>query len=286
MTQHPPPQYLPDRPPPSEKPPPVQPGSPHHRLVLGVMVVFIISVMVPPSGMTLAGIGLIWSTIALLRKTAAQRVAVARLFVWLGLLVVQVAVILPVHQNIGRLRTATGCQASLTLIGKAIAAYTSDHAGHYPPDLETLVVAGHLHYYDAMECSAGRTASGRATQFYKHAYCAPQDDGDAQNDVLTILASDITSARRPTGLFDIISFEQYRYVLLSDLSIRQYTETEFQRELLKPQNRHFAEELAKGPQLIPWELWAPTAPVPPAVQEQQSPGSQPSSQGTQRETDE
>jgi len=267
------------------EPPPVPPlDSPSHRLGLamyhltvGAAVVLVISLMEWPLGVMLVGIGLIWSVVGLFRKNANRRVAVARLIVCLGLLAVQMAVIIPMRENTRRMASVTSCRICLTNIGKAIAAYTSDYGGQYPPDLETLVVNGHLASGDWMECSVGRVRSGRAPIFYKHFYCAPPSDDDMQDDVLFILSCDVVPARHPTGLFDnLFSSERYRYVVLSDFSVQQYTESEFQRELQKPQNRHFAAEMAKGAQLMP----------PYNTARWRSPSSQPSSQRTQEETDE
>jgi len=230
--------------PPSE--PPGRWGRVMGGLLAGAAGVIVLTLLSPILGLFLAGAGLIWSTAALWPH-AARRQALARLIVCLGLVAAQITVLIPVRMNIYRLHVASICAMRLSCVGKAIAVYQAEH-GQWPRDLETLANSGGLSPRE-LECPPFDASTDDTTYFY----CAPlangppddQGDSQPQNGEPFILACDIAPFH-PAGLFDIFGPERCRHVVLSDFGLKRFTESEFQRELQKPQNRRFAIDLAHG----------------------------------------
>ena len=211
-------------------------------------------------GMMLAVAGITMAIIALAQKTTARSWAINGLALSiLGLLFsIGLALMGPFVFYAKSQAAEAGCKMNLSNLNKNIAQYQSENNNHYPPSLEALVSSDKFSV-KTVNCPAtsDREWEGESSYFY----CAPLTDGDAQASVC-IVACD-AKPNHPTGFFTLTG---RRNVLWSDGSVQSCTESEFQRELQKPQNRRFAEEFAKGTSLTPKERMTYIAPAPPEMQ--------------------
>jgi len=145
---------------------------------------------------------------------------------------------------------SSGCAMNLSNLGKAIGLYRVSYDNQYPPNLNAILRDGQSG--KGLMCPhdpALRDNLWDEREGSSYFYCTPQNnDGyDMPNDDASIIACDIA----PFHLAAVFRFDRCRNVLLSNGSVQRYTESEFQQDLQKPQNRRFAEEWAKGEKMSP-----------------------------------
>jgi len=197
------------------------------------------------AGVLSAIAGLVLSVSALAKQTAGRGLAIRGLVLsLLSVLAVSLvaSIVLPAELSRKGNAQAAGCGMNLSILGKCVAIYRAWNHDQFPPNLEALMDdgSGGLSPKDLRCPTDGPPdAAFHGTSYF---YCAP--DGD---DETAIIACDIAPVH-PRG-----GGKKARNVLRADLSVHACTESEFQKLLQKPENRRFAEELAKGVTMTPQE---------------------------------
>jgi len=218
--------------------------------------------LIPTVGLVVLTADLVWSVVALLRKPPDKRFAVARLIACLCLIVVCGAVVLSARAHYFRLHTSARCAMHMSYLGKAVAMYRAEHEDQYPPSLDVILQDGSLSTNDLVCVSNLPMGSQRMDDEggSSYFYCAPchDDDDEVSDEDARLVACDIAPVH-PVAMF---RFGRCRHILLSNNKVTRFTEAEFQRELQKPQNRQFAEELTKGVKMTPQERLTYIAPSP------------------------
>jgi len=220
-----------------------------NRLAVWGLVLGIFSVFIPVAGMLLAMVGIVISGKALARKTlAGQGMAAAGMTLcilgWLAQLVLMLT-LLPPLTNARELTKSARCAMNLSQIGKAIAIYGAAHNDRFPPNLDVLLKDGSL-TAETLHCPA-HTSAG-CSYFYR----APDDDEIGSG---TIIICDVAFHSRKYRVNNTD-----RNYLRADLSVQRSSESGFPQLLQQPENRRFAEELAKGVTMTPQERVTYTAP--------------------------
>ena len=259
----PPPQHLPDHPP----GPPVRPSElVEHKGRTSFDVALGILFFIPVIGLLPAIITVLWAAINLCRESIRRNAAVW-LALSLGAVLFQFA-IAPLVDRIGgrasSMAKTAGCAMNLSNLAKAIAIYGEMKADQWPPNLDALFQDDSLSP-KMLICPSNwgppEVKEGEGTSYF---YCAPRSN-TTPDDEACVIACD-TIPVHPAN-FNIFRDGGLRVVLLSDFSIHRLPEAEFQQELQKPQNRRFAEELAKAANMTPQERLTYIVPSPPANME-------------------
>jgi hypothetical protein len=209
---------------------------------------------VPMIGLLTAAATVVVSLFTLCFKPAARRSAV----IWMMLCLCAVPAHFSYSLLLARARDcgkSAACGMNLSNLGKAIAIYRASYDNQSPPSLDAIMQDG-SQWSRMLVCfhdpyfwdNRYRTDDYDGSSYF---YCAPtnNDDYDMPADKASIMACDTV----PRHLAAIFRFDRYYHALLSNHSVQRYTESEFQRELQKPHNRRFAEELAKGANMTPQE---------------------------------
>jgi len=214
--------------------------------MLGIMPKFMAFLAVPVVILVLAIVGMMSAATAIARQTADRGQAVGKLVLSLFvvlLLLFAASVIAPPLFTAGNMSKASGCGMNLSNIGKAIAIYKAQNHEQFPPNLAVLLGEDALSPKTLHCPTDGSKALVNGSSYF---YCAPDGDKDVVS--TTIIACDIAPVH-PVGGNRVIT----RNYLRADLSVQKSTEPGFQRLLQQPENRRFAEELAKGVTMTPPE---------------------------------
>lgn len=198
------------------------------------------------AAMLLATGGIVLSTVALVRKTAGHRLAyrgleLSVLSVLACLLVLWA--IAPYLAKSWDVSKAARCSMNLSDLGKAIEVYQSNSHGQFPPNLAVLLNEGRLSSPQILRCpkdNSPKTSLIGSSYFY----CVPEDDASART---TIIACDVALHHYHDNS------NAARIYLLANLSVQRGSESYFQQLLQMPENRRFADELAKGIKMTPYE---------------------------------
>jgi len=265
------------------KPPPVQPSSGGVVLANLTIVLGILSIIIPVMGSLCWPIGGILAMAILLaaiaRETPVRRAVVGLVLCLCGS-VIQFTVYPRFVYHAKEMARSAGCEMNLKNLGKAIAIYREKNDDQYPLNQDALLQDG-SQSNKMLVCLESTLCEGDGSSFF---YVAPRANSDAPADDACIIACD-TEPLHPASKYNIFRIGGRRNVLLSNGDVQHYSESEFQQELQKPQNRRFAEELANGANMTPWERLHYPAPAPPQTPDQ-PPDSQPASPGTRGGPDE
>jgi len=162
-----------------------------------------------------------------------------------SMIMLVVSILMPGQTKAREAAKTAACNMNLSNIGKAVATYQSENHDQFPPNLEVFLKEDGGLSPRTLRCPSDGLPDAPldGTSYF---YCAPEGD---DIDPATIIACDVA----PVHALSTGGRKELRNYLRANLSVQRCTESEFQQLLQQPENRRFAEELAKGVNMTPRE---------------------------------